>query len=178
MTVAALILANPDSLTKGSPSPALTRLIEAAWSGGAHPILVSGLAAEHNFAPLAQTTEASSVQAAGTEAQQIVGGTSALLSLPIAHAGVDPETITALIAAHGRDANVTLRAAFNGNAGPIQLTPLSLLGDGDNQVPILIECGDEAAILPSDGRTRLNYEAPPADTNAVDPWEQRGTLHP
>ncbi|MGA1646795.1 MAG: hypothetical protein ACO38C_00075 [Candidatus Limnocylindrus sp.] len=178
MTVAALILANPDSLTNGSPSPALTRLIEAAWSGGAHPILVSGLTAEHNFAPLAQTTEAPSVKAAGTEAQHIVGGTSALLTLPIAHAGIDPETVTALIAAHGRDASVTLRAAFNGSAGPVQLTPLHLLGDGASQAATLIECGDEAAILPSDGRTRLSYEAPPADTNAVDPWEQRGTLHP
>ena len=103
-----------------------------------------------------------------------MGGTSALLTLPIAHAGVDPETITALIAAHGREANVVLRAAFNGSAGPIQLTPLSLLEQTDNETATLIECGDEAAVRPSDGRTRLSYEAPPADTNAVDPWERRG----
>ena len=174
MTIAALILADPQSLTKGSPSPALTRLIEAAWSGGAHPILIAGLSVEHNFAPLAQTTEASGQKAAGAEALKLVGGTSALLTLPIAHAGVDPETITALIAAHGREANVVLRAAFNGSAGPIQLTPLSLLEQTDNEPATLIECGDEAAVRPSDGRTRLSYEAPPADTNAVDPWERRG----
>ena len=178
MTVAALILADPQSLTSGSPTPALTRLIEAAWSGGAHPILIAGLAAEHDFAPLAQTTRAASVKAAGAEARQIVGGTSALLTLPVANAGVDPETITALIAAHGRNREVALRAAFKGSAGPIQLTPLPLLEGGDELLPTLIECGDEAAILPSDGRSRLSYEAPPADTNAVDPWERRGELNP
>jgi hypothetical protein len=174
MTVAALILADPESLTQGSPSPALTRLIEAAWSGGAHPILIAGLSAAHNFAPLAQTTEASNEKTAGAEALRLVGGTSALLTLPIAHAGVDPETITALIAAHGRNANEALRAAFNGSAGPIQLTPLPLLEQTEIEPATLIECGDEAAVRPSDGRTRLNYEAPPADTNAVDPWERRG----
>jgi hypothetical protein len=174
MTVAALILADPESLTQGSPSPALTRLIEAAWSGGAHPILIAGLSAAHNFAPLAQTTEASNEKTAGAEALRLVGGTSALLTLPIAHAGVDPETITALIAAHGRSANEALRAAFNGSAGPIQLTPLPLLNQTEIERATLIECGDEAAVRPSDGRTRLNYEAPPADTNAVDPWERRG----
>ena len=39
---------------------------------------------------------------------------------------------------------------------------------------LLIECGDEAAVTASDGRARLSYEAPPADTEAVDPWERRG----
>jgi len=178
MTVAALILANPESLTSGSPSPALNRLIEAAWSGGAHPILIAGLDVEQSFAPLAKTTDAPNAKAAGEEALRIVGGTSALLTLPIAHAGVDPETITALIAAHGRDAGVTLCAAFNGSAGPIQLTPLAILEADAGQPPTLIECGDEAAVRPSDGRTRLSYEAPPADTNAVDPWEQRGEVNP
>jgi hypothetical protein len=40
---------------------------------------------------------------------------------------------------------------------------------------VQLECGDEGAISPSDGRAALAYEAPPADTNAVDPWEQRGS---
>lgn len=174
MTVAALILADPHAMKAGAPSPALTRLIEAAWSGGAHPILIAGLTEQHNFAPLAQQTEAQSHAAAGAEALRRDGGTSALLVLPIAHAGVDPETITALIAAHGRDGGESLCAAFNGIRGPITLTPLPLLDGTDASPEGMIECGDEAAVTPSDGRNRLNYEAPPVDTSAVDPWERRG----
>ena len=174
MTVAALILADPHSMMAGAPSPALTRLIEAAWSGGAHPILIAGLTEEYNFAPLAQQTGAQSHAAAGADALARVGGTSAILLLPIAHAGVDPETITALIAAHGRNGDEALCAAFNGSPGPIKLTPLPLLEGREAAPETAIECGDEAAVTPSDGRAKLNYEAPPADTNAVDPWERRG----
>jgi hypothetical protein len=174
MTVAALILADPQSMTAGAPSPALTRLIEAAWSGGAHPILIAGITEEYNFAPLAHQTEAQNHAAAGAEALARVGGTSAILLLPIAHAGVDPETITALIAAHGSNGTKALCAAFNGSPGPIKLTPLPLVEEREAAPETAIECGDEAAVTPSDGRVRLNYEAPPADTNAVDPWERRG----
>ena len=174
MTVAALILASDTSLVSDRPSPALSRLIEAAWSGGAHPILVAGLTGAVDFAPLALRTEAGTAEAAGAEALRLVGGTTALLSLPVTHAGVDPETITALIAAHGRTPDEKLHAAHNGAVGPVRLTPLALLSSGATSAGTGVECGDEAAITPSDGRTRLGFEAPPADTHAVDPWERRG----
>jgi hypothetical protein len=171
MTIAALILADPESLTKGSPSPALTRLIEAAWSGGAHPILVLGHASDERLAPLARGTATTDTAAAAREATELVGGTSALLLLPASHAGIDPETITALIAAHGRTPDRTLAAAWNGVAGPVLLQPIQ---QASSDEVLLIECGDEAAVTASDGRARLTYEAPPADTEAVDPWERRG----
>ena len=50
-----------------------------------------------------------------------------------------------------------------------------LLREGSGGTEVQLECGDEGAISPSDGRAALAYEAPPADTNAVDPWEQRGS---
>jgi len=174
MTVAALILADANAVESGAPSPALTRLIEAAWSGGAQPILVSGLSGDHDLAPLAQRTSAVELREAAGEALKLVGGTTALLTLPISHAGVDPETITALIAAHGRTPERALAAARDGTSGPIHLTPVALAISGGAHAPLLIECGDEAAVTPSDGRTRLAYDAPPADTDAIDPWEQRG----
>jgi hypothetical protein len=93
------------------------------------------------------------------------------LILPATHAGIDPETITALIAAHGRAPDRMLAAAWNGVAGPVLLQPIQQVSGGD---VLLVECGDEAAVTASDGRDRLNYEAPPADTEAVDPWERRG----
>jgi hypothetical protein len=94
-----------------------------------------------------------------------------VITLPLSHAGVDPETITALIAAHGRQGEQVLVAARNGLAGPIRLSPINHVEAPE----LLVECGDEGAVSPSDGRGSLAYEAPPADTNAVDPWEQRGS---
>jgi hypothetical protein len=178
MTVAALILTDPRSAAAPDASLALTRLIEAAWSGGAHPILVLGHASDERLAPLARGTATTDTAAAAREAAELVGGTSALLLLPASHAGIDPETITALIAAHGRTPDRTLAAAWNGSAGPVLLQPIQQAGSGAahdvNGEVLLIECGDEAAVTASDGRARLTYEAPPADTEAVDPWERRG----
>jgi len=178
MTVAALILTDPRSADAPSASLALTRLIEAAWSGGAQPILVSGRTGDESLAPLARGTAAADAATAAREAAELVGGTSALLILPATHAGIDPETITALITAHGRTPDRTLSAAWNGVAGPVLLQPIQQAGSGaahdvDGE-GLLFECGAEAAVTASDGRARLTYEAPPADTEAVDPWERRG----
>jgi hypothetical protein len=178
MTVAALILTDPRSTAAPAALLALTRLIEAAWSGGAQPILVLGHTSNESLAPLARGTAATDIAAAAREAAELVGGTSAALFLPVTHAGIDPETITALIAAHGRTPNRTLTAAWNGTAGPILLKPIqqamSASAHDTSGEALLIECGDEAAVTASDGRARLTYEAPPADTEAVDPWERRG----
>jgi len=178
MTVAALILTDPRSAEAPGAPLALKRLIEAAWSGGAHPILVSGRAGDESLAPLARGIATADTAAAARAAAELVGGTSALLLLPATHAGIDPETITALIAAHGRTPDRTLAAAWNGVAGPVLLQTIQQAMSGAardaSAEVLLIECGDEAAVTASDGRARLTYEAPPADTEAVDPWERRG----
>jgi hypothetical protein len=170
MTVAAHIIIS------GAPSEAdanrrdLSRLVEAAWSGGAHPILISGLAPGEPAPTLSRVTPSADFAAVVADALNDVAGTTAIITLPISHAGIDPETITALIAAHGRQAQQILVASRNGIAGPVRLTPINGTTEGERS----LECGDEGAVSASDGRAQLAYEAPPVDMSAVDPWEQRG----
>jgi len=171
MTVAAHIVVSGTPTTPGVARPDLSRLVEAAWSGGAHPILISGLSAGESAPTLSRATPSTKFAAVAADALGEVAGTTAVITLPLSHAGVDPETITALIAAHGRQGEQVLFAARNGEAGPICLTPIN-----HSDAPELrLECGDEGAVSPSDGRASLAYEAPPVDINAVDPWEQRGS---
>ena len=68
MTVAALILSDPRSDAPPGTPLALTRLIEAAWSGGAQPILVSGYAGDEILAPLARGTANTDAATAAREA--------------------------------------------------------------------------------------------------------------
>ena len=170
MTVAALIIGSGTS----GDDPTLARLVDAAWSGGAHPILVSGLSATGEPPTPARRTPVVDPAEALVDARREVSATTAILTLPITHAGVDPETITSLIAAHGRDPASPLRAAFDGVGGEIWLLPMAHDGTLNSTEPILVECGDEAALLPSDGSTTLRFDAPPSDPGAVDPWERRG----
>jgi hypothetical protein len=171
MTVAAHITVSGAPTAPGAARPELSRLVEAAWSGGAHPILVSGLTSGEVAPTLSRVTPSAAFAAVAADAIGEVAGTTAVLTLPLSHAGVDPETITALIAAHGRKGDQVLVAARHGKAGPIRLTPVEHADASE----VLVECGDEGAVSPSDGRSSLAYEAPPADTDAVDPWEQRGS---
>jgi len=171
MTVAAHIVVSGTPTTPGVARPDLSRLVEAAWSGGAHPILISGLSAGESAPTLSRATPSTEFAAVAADALGEVAGTTAVIILPLSHAGVDPETITALIAGHGREGEQVLIAARNGEAGPIRLTPIA----HPQSAEILLECGDEGAVSPSDGRASLAFEAPPADTNAVDPWDQRGS---
>jgi len=171
MTVAAHIIVSGTPSTPGVARPELSRLVEAAWSGGAHPILISGLTSDESAPTLSRATPSAEFAAVAADALGEVAGTTAVITLPLSHAGVDPETITALIAAHGRQGEQVLIASRNGEAGPIRLTPIAQVGSSE----ILLESGDEGAVSPSDGRASLAYEAPPADINAVDPWEQRGS---
>jgi hypothetical protein len=171
MTVAAHIIVSGTPTTPEVPRPELSRLVEAAWSGGAHPILISGLTTGEVAPTLSRATLSGEHAAVAADAFGEVAGTTAVITLPLSHAGVDPETITALIAGHGRQGEQVLIAARNGEVGPIRLTPIAHAGSAE----ILLECGDEGAVSPSDGRASLAYEAPPADTNAIDPWERRGS---
>ena len=171
MTVAAHIAVSGAPTAPGVARPELSRLVEAAWSGGAQPILISGLSAGEAAPTLSRATSSAEFSAVAADALSEVAGTTAVITLPLSHAGVDPETITALIAAHGREGERVLIASWNGEAGPIRLTPI----EGSGGTEVQLECGDEGAVSPSDGRSTLAFEAPPADTNAVDPWEQRGS---
>lgn len=170
MTVAAHIIISGTPSDPGGARPELSRLVEAAWSGGAHPILISGLATGEVAPTLSRATPSAEFSAVAADALGEVAGTTAVISLPLTHAGVDPETITALIAGHGRQGEAVLVASRNGQTGPIRLTPLQSADAGE----IALECGDEGAVSASNGRDSLAYEAPPADVSSVDPWERLG----
>jgi hypothetical protein len=174
MSVGAVIAVEPSLGVDLEASATLSRLIEAAWSGGAHPILVAGSSSAAKRSPLAHYLEGTDGGDAIRLSKEIVGGTTALIHLPLSHAGIDPETVTTLIAAHGRTPHATLRAAYHGVEGPISLVPIAPQTGIAREETISIECGDEGAVRPSTGADRLGFDAPPVDSSSIDPWERRG----
>jgi CTP:molybdopterin cytidylyltransferase MocA len=140
VTVAAVILASRDT-DRGAPAVAdggapdgrsvdVRRLVDAAWSGGATPIIVVAEAAPGLAAALDGTparivdpgphgTGFIAAAAAGS-----LAGATAVLVWPGAMAWVDPETITSLIEGHGADATAILRPSFDGEAGWPALVPV------------------------------------------------------
>jgi CTP:molybdopterin cytidylyltransferase MocA len=142
MTVAAIILAEgPESALRDvNGVPNARRLVDAAWAGGALPIVVVSSApgdelaaalagspallaasAAEQSGPLGQISRGFDVARAEIEA------TDAALLWP-AHMGwVDSETVTSLIEAHGTARAAVLRAAYRGTAGWPALVPLARL---------------------------------------------------
>jgi CTP:molybdopterin cytidylyltransferase MocA len=142
MTVAAVILsATPEgALREIDGRPLVRRLVEAAWSGGAVPVVVvcadpGGAVAEALAG--AKVTLAAPAPAEGGPVAQMCRGidvargavaeTDAAIIWPIEMAWVDPETITSLIEAHGTDPGSLLRPAFDGRAGGPALLPVAYL---------------------------------------------------
>jgi CTP:molybdopterin cytidylyltransferase MocA len=142
MTVAAVILV-PDqtvALADADGLPAIRRIVQAAWAGGALPIVVvshpgdAGRALAEAIEGLPATlTQPEGVApgarwfAAGIAAahSQVVE-TSAALIWPARYAWIDPETVTSLIEAHGPAADGIVRASFRGQSGFPILVPVAL----------------------------------------------------
>jgi CTP:molybdopterin cytidylyltransferase MocA len=140
VTVAAVILAaTPKSaLADADGVPAVRRIADAAWSGGATPIVV--VAADPDGAVSASLAGASVTLAgpppaeAGT-AGQIARGIdvavaeirelSAVLVWPAAMTWVGPETVTSLIEAHGTSSDDVLVPRFGDARGWPVLLPVS-----------------------------------------------------
>ncbi|MGZ3641103.1 MAG: NTP transferase domain-containing protein [Candidatus Limnocylindrales bacterium] len=142
MTVAAVILsATPEGavrLVEGRPL--VRRLVEAAWSGGAVPVVVVAADPEGAVATAlagAPVTLARPVPVEDGPVGQICHGidvaraevteTDAALIWPVRLGWVDPETLTSLIEAHGTDPQALLRPTFEGEAGWPALLPLAHL---------------------------------------------------
>jgi CTP:molybdopterin cytidylyltransferase MocA len=142
MTVAAVILsATPEgALREIDGRPLVRRLVEAAWAGGAVPIVVvcadpSGSVAEALAG--AKVTLAVPAPPDGGPVAQICRGidvarsavveTVAAIIWPARMAWVDPETIGSLIEAHGADPEPLLRPSFEGKAGWPALLPVAQL---------------------------------------------------
>ncbi|HLY13183.1 MAG TPA: NTP transferase domain-containing protein [Candidatus Limnocylindrales bacterium] len=142
MTVAAVILAaRPETaIADADGLPAVRRIAETAWSGGAIPVVVVSFDPDGGAAAALLGTEASLVEpapvAGGPVAQicagidaalGLVGETDAALVWPAGMTWPDPETITSLIEAHGADPGAILRPAFDDATGWPVLVPVAAL---------------------------------------------------
>ena len=143
MTVAAVILAatTASALADADGAPAVRRIADTAWAGGATPIVVCAEDPDGTVAAAIATTEATLSApvardrgpvgqiAPGIDAVvRLVSGTDAALVWPARLAWVDAETVTTLIAEHGDDRESVLRPAYGGEAGFPALVPVSVLG--------------------------------------------------
>jgi CTP:molybdopterin cytidylyltransferase MocA len=142
MTIAAVILAaSPASaLADADGTPAVRRMADTAWAGGATPVVVCAPDPGGAVAAALATAEVTIVAPAAPElgpvaqiangvdaAVRLVGATGAALVWPARYAWVDAETVTTLIAAHGEDGAPLLRPSFHGRPGWPALLPVGHL---------------------------------------------------
>lgn len=134
-----LAASRESALADADGQPAVRRIADGAWAGGALPIVVvsfdpDGAVAEAlagtsttlaepvpppNGTPLAQIARGVDV------ARNAVSGVDAVLIWPARMAWVGPETVTSLIEAHGLDRASMLRPAYQGDAGWPVLLPVA-----------------------------------------------------
>lgn len=140
MTVAAVILAaSPESALADADGVArVRRIADAAWSGGALPVVVVSFDPDGEVATAlagAEVTLAEPVpkpdgvpvaqMRRGVDvARGIVSGIDGALIWPARMSWVSPETVTSMIEAHGVDTGTILRPTFEGEAGWPVLLPL------------------------------------------------------
>lgn len=140
MTVAAIVLAGSveSALAEAAGRPAVRRISEVAWAGGAVPIVVVSYERDGRVgAALAgsQAVLAEPGPPEGGPVGQMVRGvrvasgtiadTEGCLLWPASMPWVDSETVTSLIEAYGRRPDRLLRPAWQGQAGWPVLLPLS-----------------------------------------------------
>jgi len=142
MTVAAVILAASveSALADVEGQPRVRRLADAAWSGGAIPIVVvapdpdGGVRAALSGASVTlaepapmERGPAAQIARGLTVAAETVRGIDGGLIWPARMVWVGPETVTSLIEAHGVDRSTILRPAFDGEAGWPVLAPMEAI---------------------------------------------------
>lgn len=140
MTVAAVVLAASveSALAEAGGRPAVRRISESAWAGGAVPIVVVSPDRDDAVASALGGSEAVLAEPAPAEAgpvgqmrrgmtvaQQTVADTDAALLWPAGMVWVDAETVTSLIQAHGLEPAAMLRPTWRGEPGWPVLLPLS-----------------------------------------------------
>jgi CTP:molybdopterin cytidylyltransferase MocA len=139
MTVAAVILAASveSALADTAGRPAVRRLVELAWAGGAVPIVVVAPDADGQIAAALAGSGAVLAEPAPMEggpvsqiargiavARDGVGETDAAIIWPARLVWVDAETVTSMIEAHGADEEKILRPTWRGEPGWPALVPV------------------------------------------------------
>ena len=141
MTVAAIVLVPDEGVALGDADgePAIRRVVHAAWSGGALPIVVVAEDSDGKVAAAIAEMPASLSRPGPDEPKGVawlvhgqkaaaaaVSETTAGLLWPARCAWVDPETVTSLVEAHGPAQEQIIRPAFSGQAGFPILVPQTL----------------------------------------------------
>lgn len=140
MTVAAVILAaTPESaLADANGVPRVRRIVDAAWSGGALPVVVVSFDPDGQVAaalagasvtlaepiPPPAGSPVAQIRRGIDVAQGIVSGVDGALVWPARMGWVSPETVTSMIEAHGVNPEAVLRPTFEGDEGWPVLLPL------------------------------------------------------
>jgi CTP:molybdopterin cytidylyltransferase MocA len=200
VTVAAVVLAGTveAALAEAAGRPAVRRIAETAWAGGAIPVVVVAADPDGRVAEALAGSEARVIHTDavrnGFHGQVIVGteaavgwvsGTDAALLWPAAHTWVDAETITTLIQAHGLDRGRSLRPTWQGTPGWPVLVPIHALGAlhgghgqgtaeqlADELDPRQLDLGDPGAVV--DRTTPLEqvpiYRGPTAPVAPPPEW--------
>ena len=150
MTVAAVILAASPmaALADADGAPAVRRIADSAWAGGAMPVMVVAADPDGAVAAALATAEVTLLDpepSQGGPAGRISGGmagaaglvaaTSAALVWPAELAWADAETVTTLIEAHGEEPAAILRPSHDGVPGWPALIPLAVLDQLAREAP-------------------------------------------
>jgi hypothetical protein len=148
MTVAAVIVPESvsEALSDATGRTAVRRIVDAAWAGGAMPIIVVAADPDAEVAAAlagspAVLVEPGKASGVGTyllgaqAAEASVRETSAVLLWPGRMTWTDPETATSLIEAHGLDPDALIRPHRAGQSG----------------WPVLLPSGQAAAVLGAPG---------------------------
>lgn len=141
MTVAAVILAaTPESaLADADGVPRIRRIVDAAWSGGAMPVVVVSFDPDGAVAaaltgaavtlaepvPKPDGVPVAQIRRGIEVARDIVNGVDGALVWPARMAWVGPETVTSMIEAHGVQPGSVLRPTYLGEAGWPVLLPMA-----------------------------------------------------
>ena len=144
MTVAAVILAaTPESaLADAEGVPRVRRIVDAAWSGGALPVVVVSFDPDGAIAaalagaavtlaepvPKPDGVPVAQIRRGIEVAQATVRDVDAVLIWPARMGWVSPETVTSMIEAHGIARGSLLRPTFDGEDGWPVLLPMTQAG--------------------------------------------------